>query len=160
MNLGSGIRPPIHRETVPCEAPTLWANSDWFNPRAFSSAESQAAKEALFLPACCLLIRVSELDRYAIWHYPYAMEKTSGRLSGVPIKKVLDAQGRRQDWLANQLSVSPATVNRWIRGNRTLDVRTGERVAAVLGVPFVLLWNMPNGIDSMPGQHVQEAIPA
>ncbi len=84
------------------------------------------------------------------------MKHNSDRLSGITIKTVLDQQGRRQDWLANQVGVSPATVNRWMKGTRTVDIERARRIAVILGVPFYLLWNIPEGTNSAPNRANEE----
>ncbi|MGB3329184.1 MAG: helix-turn-helix transcriptional regulator [Thermomicrobiales bacterium] len=72
------------------------------------------------------------------------------RYTGTKIGDVLAEQGRRQDWLAAQVGVKPATVNRWIRGSRQLDRANAERVASALGVPFSLLFLSPIGDTPSP----------
>jgi transcriptional regulator with XRE-family HTH domain len=72
------------------------------------------------------------------------------RYSGTRIKTVLDDQGRRQDWLAAKVDVTPATVNRWIHGTRTLDFQQAMKVSNALGVPFSLMFELPKGNRSMP----------
>lgn len=78
------------------------------------------------------------------------MRNTTHRYAGTKIKVVLDEQGRRQDWLADQVGVAPATVNRWIKGSRTVDVRNAQKIAAVLGVPLFLLFDVPIGTQHDP----------
>jgi len=76
------------------------------------------------------------------------MTKSSPRYTGTKIGDVLTEQGRRQDWLAAQVGVKPATVNRWIKGSRQIDRVNAERVAAALGVPFFSLFEFPIGNHS------------
>ncbi len=72
------------------------------------------------------------------------------RYTGSRIGGVLSEQGRRQDWLAFRVGVTPATVNRWIRGTRSMDHTSASRVADALGVPFYLLFDVPIGTLSVP----------
>jgi transcriptional regulator with XRE-family HTH domain len=53
---------------------------------------------------------------------------------------VLESQGRKQCWLAGRIGVSGGYVSLIIAGERTVDRETGERIAALLGVPFFLLF--------------------
>lgn len=53
---------------------------------------------------------------------------------------VLACQGRTQVWLAARLGRSPAAVSLIVAGARTVDRATGEQIAALLGVPFFLLF--------------------
>jgi len=80
------------------------------------------------------------------------------RYTGTKIRETLHAQGRRQDWLAFQLGVSPATVNRWIKGGRSIDHTNAVKVAQILGVPFFLLFESPIGYlsddDQIPAGRV------
>ena len=55
---------------------------------------------------------------------------------------VLESQGRKQCWLAGRIGVSGGYVSLIIAGERTVDRETGERIAALLGVPFFLLFSL------------------
>jgi transcriptional regulator with XRE-family HTH domain len=55
---------------------------------------------------------------------------------------VLESQGRKQCWLAERIGVSGGYVSLIISGERTVDRETGERIAALLGVPFFLLFSL------------------
>lgn len=79
------------------------------------------------------------------------------RYSGTKIGLVLRAQGRRQDWLAHQLGVSAAALNRWIKGHRQIDVETARRIADILGVPLFLLVDVPIGTDKEPTDSKESA---
>ena len=52
----------------------------------------------------------------------------------------LEGQGRKQCWLAARLGGAGGYVSLIIAGERTVDRETGERIAALLGVPFFLLF--------------------
>lgn len=76
--------------------------------------------------------------------------KNMTRISGTKIGDVLTAQGRRQDWLAERVGVSPAAVNRWVKGSRTVDIETARRIAEILDVPLFLVTNEPIGTHKEP----------
>ena len=68
-----------------------------------------------------------------------------GRVSAKPrsvathLEAVLQCRGRKQGWLVAHLGVSAAAVSLLVAGARTVDRATGERIAALLGVPFFAL---------------------
>lgn len=68
------------------------------------------------------------------------MNETTDRFTGTKIKIVLMEQGRRQDWLANQVGVSQSTVTRWLKGELPIRSDHATKIAQVLGVPFGLLF--------------------
>lgn len=55
---------------------------------------------------------------------------------------VLEAQGRKQRWLAERVGVSGAYISLVIAGERTVDRETGERIAELLDVPLFLLFSL------------------
>lgn len=71
-----------------------------------------------------------------------------GRASATPryvatnLDAVLACQGRKQCWLAGRLGFSAAYLSLIVGGERTVDRATGERIAALLGVPFFLLFTL------------------
>lgn len=69
------------------------------------------------------------------------------RYTGTKIGEVLAEQGRRQDWLAAQIGVTPATVNRWIKGTRLMNHASAVLVSSTLGVDFSLLFSVPLGTN-------------
>lgn len=58
--------------------------------------------------------------------------------------EVLDAQGRKRTWLAARAGVTGGYVSLVIAGERTVDRGMGERIAALLDVPFFLLFELGN----------------
>jgi transcriptional regulator with XRE-family HTH domain len=52
-----------------------------------------------------------------------------------PLARVLEHQGRRQDWAARQAGYSRPYVNRLARGITPMNPRAARRLGAVLGVP-------------------------
>jgi transcriptional regulator with XRE-family HTH domain len=92
------------------------------------------------------------LDRIPNWDYPYPMKDYSRPVDGNKIKLVLDEQGRRQEWLAARLGVTPTTVNRWLKGKRRIDMASANRIAQELNVPlFFLMSDIPIGISAREG---------
>lgn len=51
------------------------------------------------------------------------------------IKEALDAKGKTQVWLADELGVDPVTINRYIKGSRQPSLETLASIAKKLGVP-------------------------
>ena len=56
--------------------------------------------------------------------------------------RVIDEQGRKRRWLAERVGVSEAYLSLIIAGSRTVDRALGERIGALLGVPFFLLFEI------------------
>lgn len=79
-----------------------------------------------------------------------------GRFSATPryhtphLGAVLACQGRTQRWLAGRLGVSEAFVSLLAAGARTVDRDTGERLAALLGIPLFLLCALAVPSDRIP----------
>jgi transcriptional regulator with XRE-family HTH domain len=55
---------------------------------------------------------------------------------------VLECQGRKQRWLAERLGVSGGYISLIVAGERTVDRAQGEQIAALLDVPFFLLFKI------------------
>lgn len=70
------------------------------------------------------------------------------------LKAVLDEQGRRQDWLAEQIGVSESFMSRVIRGHCVIMRDRAERAAVALGVPFFVLFELRDGSEiATNGKH-------
>ncbi len=78
------------------------------------------------------------------------MKERPRRLKASRLGDVLEAQGRRQDWLAREVGVSRAQICRLIGGTRTTDEETARRIASALGVPLFLAFDFPVGNKSIP----------
>lgn len=52
-----------------------------------------------------------------------------------PLARVLDIQGRRQDWLAARVGVSRPYINKLARGRKKLSPSMARRISLELGVP-------------------------
>lgn len=68
------------------------------------------------------------------------MKEITNRFTGTKVKTVLTEQGRRQDWLANQIGVSQSTVTRWLKGDMTIGQEHANAISSLLGIPFSLLF--------------------
>lgn len=56
------------------------------------------------------------------------------------LKNVLESQGRKKRWLADQVRLSESYLGRVIAGTRTISQGDAERIAATLGLPLFLLF--------------------
>jgi transcriptional regulator with XRE-family HTH domain len=79
------------------------------------------------------------------------MNRATGnrRYMATHLGDVLESQGRKQRWLAERIGVSGAYVSLIIAGERTVDRETGERIAALLDVPFFLLFALGSQSNSL-----------
>ena len=55
---------------------------------------------------------------------------------------ILEAQGRKQAWLAGRLGISTSLLCLIIGGVKTADRARGQQIADTLGVPFGLLFKL------------------
>lgn len=69
-------------------------------------------------------------------------EQAEQRYRATHLGKVLDEQGRKRSWLAERAGVTGGYVTMIISGERTVDLVLGERIAALLDVPFFLLFEL------------------
>ena len=51
------------------------------------------------------------------------------------LEQVMQAQGRRWDWLAAQTDYAPATVSRYLNGIEPISDKFAIRAARALGIP-------------------------
>jgi transcriptional regulator with XRE-family HTH domain len=63
---------------------------------------------------------------------------------------VLEKQGRKRRWLADQVGVSESLISHVLAGRHTVDRGQGERIAATLGVPFFVLFALRERSDNNP----------
>jgi len=62
---------------------------------------------------------------------------------------VIEAQGRRKDWLAAKVGLHFSTIGKVASRQRTIGQADAERVAHILGVPFFLLFELhERNVDS------------
>ena len=62
---------------------------------------------------------------------------------------VIEAQGRKQSWLAQRVGISQGYVSKIVAGTKTVDRPLGERIAVALGVPFGVLFEIHERNDSI-----------
>jgi len=60
------------------------------------------------------------------------------------IRATIAAQGRRLDWVASQMGISPSYLTRLLDGERRWTSRLRARITAVLGVPEGVLFFAPD----------------
>ena len=51
------------------------------------------------------------------------------------LRELMEAQGRRSDWLASVAEYDTATVSRVLNGSQAMSEKFAQRAAAALGVP-------------------------
>lgn len=67
-----------------------------------------------------------------------------------PLARVIAAQGRRQDWLAQRAGLRREYVNRLVTGRLPMTTGAAERLAGVLGVPPETLFVTATGREVTP----------
>lgn len=65
----------------------------------------------------------------------------------------LDAQGRRRDWLADQLGVTGSYITILAKGRRTVNRDTAERISKIMGTPMQWLFSVSDGRDTSTTGH-------
>lgn len=72
------------------------------------------------------------------------MELMKGtRYTATPLlRHVIEEQGRRHGWLADQISRDKSQVSRIVAGERTISEEHARVITNLLGVPFSLLWKL------------------
>lgn len=84
------------------------------------------------------------LDNGYNWQYTGHMKTTKSAYTGTRLFEILAAQGRRQDWLAEQIGCSQSLVSKIKYGQRPIPVWFAERAAAVMGLPENVLFFGPD----------------
>lgn len=56
--------------------------------------------------------------------------------------KSLESKGLKQSWIARQLGVSKSLMSKVVSGDRSVDQMTAEKIAALVGVPLFLLFEL------------------
>lgn len=87
-----------------------------------------------------------------MWHY-------NGGMSHFPrqrryfatdrVKEEIVSQGRRFDWIADQVGVSKSHLTRVLSGERHVDEFTARLIAVLLGRDFSLLWEVADSIEKV-----------
>lgn len=68
------------------------------------------------------------------------------RYRAVTLDRELSNQGRRKDWLAEQVGVHPSIISHLLAGRRTADSRLARAIADALNVDDIfLLFELPDG---------------
>lgn len=65
------------------------------------------------------------------------------RYSGAKLRSVLAAQGRRQDWLADQIGIHESYVTKILKEDRPLSRSHALKAATALGIPVHWLEDDP-----------------
>jgi transcriptional regulator with XRE-family HTH domain len=58
---------------------------------------------------------------------------------GAKLAAIMQAQGRRQTWLAQQVGVSVSMINHILKGRKPLTAEMAARIAVALGLPLFVL---------------------
>lgn len=74
-------------------------------------------------------------------------QQAERRYRATHLGEVLLEQGRKRSWLAERAGVTGSYVTMIIAGERTVDQVLGERIAALLDVPFFLLFELRGRSD-------------
>ena len=70
---------------------------------------------------------------------------------------VIEAQGRRRNWLAERVGVSEALLYKIVAGTKTADRELAERIAGELGTPLFLLFEFRDrNVCDSPTEQVYE----
>lgn len=70
---------------------------------------------------------------------------------GAKLAAIMQAQGRRQTWLAGQVGVSVGMINHILKGRKPLTPALAERIAVALGLPlFILARDIHGAEQSIP----------
>ena len=77
------------------------------------------------------------------------MRKQTG-VTATHLKAVLEHQGVPQAWLAEQIGVDGTTMNKVVKGTRTLPPAKAKEVADLLRLPVGLLFAFPTGTTFVP----------
>lgn len=62
------------------------------------------------------------------------------RMRSTGLKNVMEAQGRKKRWLADEVKLSESYLGRVINGTRTISKSDADRIATALGIPLFLLF--------------------
>lgn len=70
---------------------------------------------------------------------------------GQRLADIMEAQGRRQTWLAQQVGVSVSMINHILKGRKPLTPIMASRIAIALGLPlFCLARDIHVAEETMP----------
>ena len=66
------------------------------------------------------------------------------------LRRQIGFQGRKATWVARQIGVSKAQMSRVLDGTRTIAEQDARTVAALLGVDFSSVFELPIGYPKFP----------
>ena len=78
-------------------------------------------------------------------------------MRGSELRSVLEAQGRRKDWLAAQAGIHPSLLSHAMAGRRSVTEDVAERMAAALQVPFFLLFDRSGVLQNRTESNSEDA---
>jgi hypothetical protein len=85
-------------------------------------------------------------------------QTTSTRYNATPeLRPAILADGRRFDWLAQQVGVSKSFLSKVVAGRKTISESDARVLAALLGGRFAVLFELPPGANSLPSEASGEA---
>lgn len=58
------------------------------------------------------------------------------------LHEVIERQGRRRTWMAQELGIHPSLITAYARRHRTCPRDRAERIAQLLGVPLFLVFDL------------------
>ena len=82
------------------------------------------------------------------------MNRTPHGLDADTLSRILEEQGRRQDWLAKQVGVSPSNVTRWCNGTLPIGEEYLDKIALALDIPLFLLAEFRKWNDAEPNKEL------
>jgi plasmid maintenance system antidote protein VapI len=84
------------------------------------------------------------------------MERTQ-RFRATALRTVIDAQGRRIDWVAKRAKVEPSLLTHLMAGRRTVAEEVAKDVADALGVTVDMVFELSSESE-MPSSVEREAV--
>lgn len=75
------------------------------------------------------------------------------RYSNEKLTEVLKVQGRRMDWLSEQLDIDPSYVSHLKSGAKPITDDIAHRVARILGIPVSFLLADEQVVAATEGRH-------
>lgn len=70
------------------------------------------------------------------------------RYRATNLETVMEQQGRRGVWLAEQLGISRSRMTHIAKGRRMIDETRAKQAAKLLGVPFSLLFELSDDSET------------
>lgn len=76
------------------------------------------------------------------------------RYDATLLTQFLRDQGRKQRWLAERLGVHESLVSEWVNGHRSISEHRARQIAAILGVPFYLLFPVTKETENVTSEAI------